>query len=78
MLENTEGPRVNIAFNTKWPVYFRGKRNNVCKTNGNINILTLESNITNYILVIELYNFTTYHQLEAIGLKIKRIFIMRV
>ena len=77
-IQNTAGPRVKVAFDTEWPVFFRGDRHNVAETNGNINILTLGSNITNYTIVLELYNLITNQQLDAIGLKIKAIFAMKV
>ena len=60
-------------------MYFHGVQHNARKTTGNINILTIGANIINYTLVIELYNFTNNRQqLEAIGLKLKAIFAMKV
>ena len=60
-------------------MYFHGERRSARKTIGNINILTIGSNIVNYTLVIELYNFTNNRQqLESIGLKLKAIFAMKV
>ena len=59
----------------EWPVYFEGGPNNRRKTNGKINIIQLGSNVTDYTIILELYNFTdNQHHLRAIGQKLQATF----
>lgn len=78
-LKDTAGPSVKIAFDAEWPVYITNGPGPRKKVPGNINILQLSSNVTNYTIVLELYNFTsnTTH-LKRIGLKLKAIFQLKV
>lgn len=49
------------------------------KRNGNINIIQLASNVIDYTIILELYNFTNNnHHLKAIGQKLKAIFTLNV
>ena len=63
----------------EWPVYFERGEPNKKKINGNINILQLGSNVTEYTILLELYNFVNNpRHLIAIGQKLKSIFAMDV
>ena len=78
-LANSIESKVKVAFDTEWPVYFEGDQSYRQKRNGHINILQLGSNVTDYTLVIELYNFTGIDQpLRAIGQKLRAIFSLEV
>lgn len=60
---------------TEWPMYEHGNQHNLRRTHGNVNILQFGSNVTQYTLIIELYNFTNNAtQMSAIGQKLKAIF----
>lgn len=59
----------------EWPVYFDDRH----KTVGNINILTITSNVVLYTLIIELYNFADNASwMRRIGLKLRAIFGLQV
>ena len=58
----TTNNNVVLSFDTEWPVYIEGCIYNK-KTNGNINIVTLGSNIVSYIIILELYNFSNNNNL---------------
>lgn len=63
----------------EWPLFFTGDQSNRKKTKGNINILQLASNVTDYTIVLELYNFANSEfQLEGIGSKLAAIFSLPV
>ena len=76
---NSSHDAVVVAFDTEWPIYFEGDQYNRKQTHGNINIVTLGSQLTDYTIVLELYNFTncSYH-LRAIGQKLKAIFSLEL
>ena len=70
---------VKICFDTEWPVYFERSGNNRRKTNGNINIVQLASNVTDYTVILELYNFKDNdHLMRAIAQKLNAIFSLKV
>ena len=78
-LDNVSHNSVKICFDTEWPVYFDGNGSNHRKTNGNINIVQLASNVTDYTIILELYNFKdNEHHIRAIGQKLKAIFSLKV
>ena len=63
----------------EWPVYFEGPTENRKKKPGNVNILQLGSNVTDYTILLELYSFIDNEtRLKAIGQKIKAIFLTDV
>lgn len=65
--------------NTEWPVYFERGHHQRKKVNGNINILQLGSDATDYTLIIELYNFKNNEQnLKSIGSKLRALFSLDV
>lgn len=64
---------------TEWPVYLRDGRRNSKQTKGDVNIITLGSNVTNYTLILEMYNFTSNKpHLFRIGQKLRAIFLTDV
>ena len=59
--------------------FFKGSQHNRHKRVGDINIVQLTSNITDYVIIIELYNFKEKDQaLKSIGQKLKAIFSLQV
>lgn len=78
-INNTTGPPVKVAFDCEWPVYRQTVGNKTQVTKGDINIITLGSNVTQYTLIVELYNFTSNTtQLNRIGQKLRAIFSLDV
>ena len=70
---------VKIAFDTEWPVYFEGDFQNRKKTNGKINIIQLGSNVIDYTVILEMYNFTSNdQQIRAISQKLRAIFSLKI
>ena len=73
------GINLKICFDTEWPVYFERSGNMRRKTHGNINIIQLASNVTDYTIILGLYNFKdNEHHLQAIGQKLRAIFSLKV
>lgn len=63
----------------EWPVYFEGGPNNRRRTRGDINILQLGSNVIQYTVILELYNFINNAvHMRAIGTKLQAIFSLQV
>lgn len=68
-----------ISLYIEWPIYFEGGPNNRKKVPGKINIVQLGSNVVDYTIIIELYNFTDNEaHLAAIGQKLASIFNLKV
>lgn len=64
---------------TEWPVTMEGDQHNRKKKKGNVNIISLTSNVTQYTIIIELYNFKRKTQdLRKIGQKLKALFSLNV
>lgn len=68
----------SLFYFTEWPIYlnngqFRGS------TKGDVNIITLGSNVVNYTILLEVYNFTgNQHHMGRIGTKLRAIFSLPV
>lgn len=63
----------------EWPVLFEGDQSNRKKRAGNVNIVQLGSNVTDYTIILELYNFKNNQtRIKAIGQKLKAIFSLPV
>lgn len=78
-LENTVANEVRVAFDTEWPLYANDGTNQEKTTRGDINIITIGSNVVDYTLIIELYNFTnSKHHMQCIGQKLQAIFSLKV
>ena len=78
-ISNTAQSKVKICFDTEWPIYFEGHGRDKKKVQGTINIVQLGSNVTNYTLILELYNFKdNAHHMRAIAQKLKAIFCLKV
>ena len=64
---------------TEWPVYMERGQYSQRKTNGDINIIQLGSNVTSYTIILEVYNFKDNKlHLKRVGQKLKAIFSMNV
>ena len=70
---------VKVCFDVEWPVFFEKEGNINKKRNGNINLLQLGANVTNYTLILELYNFVdNATHMNAIAQKLRAIFSLQV
>lgn len=69
-----------MSISLEWPVYIQQTATgHKQKTPGNINIIQLGSNVVNYTVIIELYNFKDNDtHLEVIGQKLKAIFNLQI
>lgn len=78
-INNQAHNAVKVSFDCEWPVYMETVNNRTKKTKGNVNILQLASNVTDYTLVIELYSFADNHtHLNRIGQKLRALFSLQV
>lgn len=78
-INNPAGPKVKVSFDTEWPIFMERNEHRRRRTHGNINILTLASNVTQYTLIIELYNFKNNRtHLQSIGQKLCALFSLKV
>lgn len=78
-IKNTAQITVKVAFDAEWPMYITGDQNNRKMRKGDINILQLGSNVCDYTVIVELYNFIhTEQAMISIGQKLRAIFMLKV